>query len=253
MDGLTIAFSDEHEETTAGGGYYSRTVPAGWTGTFLPIAAAYSFTPAFATIIAIHADTTQDFIVLASTYEISGTVETGSGDPVAGVVLALSAGDLETTGPDGTYSFTVNHGWSGTVTPSKVGWTINPPQRIYSNVTSDQTNQDYTGTASADTYTISGTVTDQGIGAGMDGVTLTFSDGHEETTSGGGNYSYTVPVFWSGTVIPDELPGYIFSPAPATIGPVQADTIQDFSATPATHAISGMVMDHEATAVEGLP
>ena len=49
------------------------------------------------------------------------------------------------TAADGSYSGTVNYGWSGTVTPTKAGYTFSPSSQNYSNVTSNQT-QNYTGT-----------------------------------------------------------------------------------------------------------
>jgi hypothetical protein len=43
----------------------------------------------------------------------------------------------------------VPSGWSGTVTPSNACYTFNPPNRIYSNVTANQTAQNYTATFNA--------------------------------------------------------------------------------------------------------
>jgi hypothetical protein len=50
------------------------------------------------------------------------------------------------TNTNGYYSAEVDDGWSGTVTPQKSGYTFDAANRIYTNVTSDQTNQNYTGT-----------------------------------------------------------------------------------------------------------
>ena len=52
-------------------------------------------------------------------------------------------GDPVTSG-GGSYSATVNSGWSGTVTPTKVGYTFSPANREYLDLSSDQMNQDYT-------------------------------------------------------------------------------------------------------------
>jgi hypothetical protein len=49
------------------------------------------------------------------------------------------------TDSNGYYSSTVSYGWSGTVTPSKSGYSFSPPSTTYSSVTSNQ-NQNYTGT-----------------------------------------------------------------------------------------------------------
>lgn len=47
---------------------------------------------------------------------------------------------------DGFYSFTVASGWAGTVRPSLTGETFNPDHLVYTNVNSDQANQDYDAT-----------------------------------------------------------------------------------------------------------
>jgi uncharacterized repeat protein (TIGR02543 family) len=48
------------------------------------------------------------------------------------------------TDDTGYYSAKVKNGWSGVVTPARTGFTFDPSSRSYSNVTSDQINQDYT-------------------------------------------------------------------------------------------------------------
>ncbi len=47
------------------------------------------------------------------------------------------------TDDTGYYSAKVKNGWSGVVTPSRTGFTFDPSSRTYSNVASDQINQDY--------------------------------------------------------------------------------------------------------------
>jgi hypothetical protein len=53
-------------------------------------------------------------------------------------------GRLATSIYDGSYAFPVSDGWSGTVTPSKPGYTFSPPYRTYTYVTEDKTGQNYT-------------------------------------------------------------------------------------------------------------
>ena len=48
------------------------------------------------------------------------------------------------TDSNGYYSADVNSGWSGTVTPSKAGYTFSPPNKVYSNVIADVNSQNYT-------------------------------------------------------------------------------------------------------------
>jgi len=58
------------------------------------------------------------------------------------VVMSGLPGD-PSTNSSGYYSATIDHGWSGTVTPHKSGYSFDPTNRMYSNVVSNQYNQDY--------------------------------------------------------------------------------------------------------------
>ena len=74
------------------------------------------------------------------TYTISGNAGVG------GATMTYTGGSTSADG-SGNYSFLVSSGWSGTVTPSKSGYTFSPPSRSYSNVTSNQTGQNYTASS----------------------------------------------------------------------------------------------------------
>jgi predicted outer membrane repeat protein len=65
---------------------------------------------------------------------------------VAGVSLSYLEGTLKTVKADskGNYSIRFSVGWSGTITPSKVGYTFTPANNNYSNLQSDQIGEDYT-------------------------------------------------------------------------------------------------------------
>jgi len=65
---------------------------------------------------------------------------------VAGAVLSYTDGTPKTVTADnnGNYSISVPVGWSGTVKPSKNGQKFTPISQTYSNVQTDQTNQNYT-------------------------------------------------------------------------------------------------------------
>ncbi|MGD0589298.1 MAG: T9SS type A sorting domain-containing protein [Bacteroidota bacterium] len=69
-----------------------------------------------------------------NTYTISGSVG------VSGVVMN---GLGVSTDASGNYAGKVNYGWSGTVTPTKTGYSFNPTSRTYTNVTSDQGGGNY--------------------------------------------------------------------------------------------------------------
>ena len=74
------------------------------------------------------------------TYTISGNAGVG------GATLSYMNVTPKTTSSatDGSYSFSVSLGWSGTVTPTKTGYTFSPVNRPYSNVLANQIDQDYT-------------------------------------------------------------------------------------------------------------
>ncbi|MDD5327870.1 MAG: metallophosphoesterase, partial [Phycisphaerae bacterium] len=80
-------------------------------------------------------------------YTISGTITT-DGSPLAGVTMNGLPGN-PVTDANGFYIAGVVSGWSGTVTPTKSNYTFTPTSRPYSNVTADQTGQNYTATYSS--------------------------------------------------------------------------------------------------------
>ena len=77
-------------------------------------------------------------------YEIISTI--GGNVGVAGVTLIYVDGTPKTITADakGNYALSVSVDWSGTVTPSKLGYTFTPASRTYGNVQGDQTGQNYT-------------------------------------------------------------------------------------------------------------
>ncbi|MHC4791525.1 MAG: hypothetical protein ACYS8Y_08845, partial [Planctomycetota bacterium] len=157
---------------------------------------------------------------------ISGAVTEG-GSPLADVVMSGLPGDPCTDGA-GLYTATVDYGWSGTVTPAKAGYTFSPASIPYSNVTSDQLNEDYTATLL--TYTISGAVTEGG--SPLADVVMSGLPG-DPCTDGAGLYTATVDYGWSGTVTPAKA-GYTFSPASIPYSNVTSDQLnEDYTATPA--------------------
>ena len=157
--------------------------------------------------------------------------------------VMMSGLPVETITAGGSYSATVNYGWTGTITPAKEGYTFSPTNKTYSNVTSNQSSQNYTPTLV--TYTISGHV------GTLDGVTMNGLPGNP-VTSGGGAYSATVTTTWSGTVTPAKT-GYTFSPTSRMYSNVGSNLTEDYTPIINTYTISGNAGTISGVTMSGLP
>ncbi len=239
IEGVTITFSgDEGEATTDADGNYSHSVSYGWSGTATPSLAGYGFTPASREYTEITSDQTNEDYTGFIVYIISGFIRDGGGEGIDEVTITFSNNGGEVlTAADGSYSHAVKEGWSGTATPAKNCYSFTPPSQDYTNVNSDHTSQDYTGTFL--TYTISGTIRMASTSAPLSGVVMSGLPGNP-VTDASGYYEATVDCGWSGTVTPTLL-GTVFSPVSQDYEDVQSDyTSQDYTAYPAW-IISGHV------------
>ncbi len=224
--GVTVGYSGGSTVTNSSGGY-SFTVTEGWSGTVTPSLAGWRFTPTSRSYSNLLGDTTfQNYTALRSStrFTISGRV-THQGVGLEGVVLdGLTGGPV--TDASGNYSVRVKVGWSGTVTPVSDGYSFTPSAITYTNVSFHYSNQNYTTVT--EFPAVSGSVY-HSDGTGIEGVTLTFSDGGGSIVTGvSGAYSHEVGSGWSGTVTP-SLGGYAFNPSSRTYTGVTANiTNQDY-------------------------
>jgi hypothetical protein len=133
--------------TADGSGNYSFTVPADWNGTVTPSkAGGFVFSPPNRTYATVAANQiAQDYTAFVG-FTISGNV--GVTGWSSGVTLSYTDGTPKTviSQPDGSYSIPVPAGWTGTVTPSHPCFNFTPANHPYTNVTSNKTNQNFTGT-----------------------------------------------------------------------------------------------------------
>ena len=128
-------------------GLWSGKVPSGYN------TATFGQLPGYNTPAAITVDVPAGgFISKNVTYTalsrpvISGYIKTTSGTPISGVSVAFSNSvESVTTDSNGYYNNDVSNGWSGMVTPSLSYYTFGTP-KSYSNITANQSNQNYTGT-----------------------------------------------------------------------------------------------------------
>jgi len=149
MDGLPGSL------TTDASGYYEATLDCGWSGTVTPTLTRYVFSPSSRSYADLSSDQAgQDYEAYPG-WIISGSVKTGAGEGIGGVTITFSVVETTTTtSADGSYSHTVIEGWSGEATPYKICYSFSPSSLSFSNLTSDQSNQDYTGTLIQYTLTI---------------------------------------------------------------------------------------------------
>ena len=182
-----------------------------------------------------------DLTVTANYVPTSPLISGNAG--VGGATLTYTGTTSGSTVADagGNYSFAIATGWNGTVHPTKPGYTFSA-DKVYTNVQTDQTGQNYTATPIPNS--ISGTITITGGTTPLAGVTLSYTDGtlHSTTTDSLGNYAFTVTSGWTGTVTPDKT-GYTFNPINRiySTGVTTSQTAQNYTATSVTYTISGLV------------
>ena len=174
-------------------------------------------------------------------YTISGKLQTSTGTAIASATVTGN-GTLgaKTTDASGNYSFTgVARGTSYTLTPSKAGYTFSPASASGTNVIAGATHN-FTGTASALTYTISGKV-QTSTGAGIASATVTGSGSlGTRTTDASGNYSFTGVLLGTSYTLTPSKAGYAFSPASASGSNLSAGATHNFVGA-FTYTISGKV------------
>ena len=250
LEGVEVTFSNGVSATyTDADGNYTRCVPDGWSGDITPVSSTYTFDPVSISLSNVTAPSTDnDFSTSVPTVNISGTI-TQDGTGLAGVTVTFSNGGGTTvTTSSGTYSKDLDSGWSGTATPSLAGKTFSPTSRSYSNVTSDQTDQDYTATDI--TYTVSGYVTDNG--APVENVEMQLTGLTSVYTDASGAYIFSAPHGWSGTIIPVKA-GYEFIPAQRNITTIYSNLSGlNFAATIETFAVTGTITDDSSNPLEGV-
>lgn len=232
LSGVKVGYSGSEINDsvfTNADGFYTLTVPQGWTGVVQPAKSGYTFYPHHYSYTSISQNyTNQNFTIFQGTtqyYSIEGYVRLATGAPVEGVKMTftdaltakhapeeINSVDSVFTGADGKYFKYVPANWNGSVVPSKLFYTFAPVNRNYTNVNNIITGQDYTATY-VQTYTISGYIRFTS-GAALSGVKLTFSGSQINDsvfTNADGFYTLTVPQGWTGVVQPSKT-GYTFYP-----------------------------------------
>ncbi|MFC1538747.1 beta-sandwich domain-containing protein [Candidatus Latescibacterota bacterium] len=229
---VTVTLSGDTSDSMVvnDGENFSFNVAHGGNYTLTPEKTGYIFTPQSAEVSNVTSNITQDFSAEQTTYTISGTVI--DADSVT-VTLSGDSSDTMVVNDGDSYSFTVTHGGSYTITPEKSGYIFTPQSANFSDVTSDIT-QDFS--AVQITYKISGVVT------GADGVTLILSGDSSDSkiVNDGKSYYFTLAQGGNYTITPQKY-GYEFTPASVSLKNVTSDNTQSFSGVQITFTISGIV------------
>ncbi|MDH4257646.1 MAG: hypothetical protein OEV50_02460, partial [Candidatus Aminicenantes bacterium] len=229
IEGVTITFSGgEGGAVTDVSGNYSHSVSYGWSGTATPSKAGYAFTPSSRSYTELISDRADEGYTGYIVHLISGFVRTDGGEGMEGVAITFDNGGGEaTTASDGSYSHLIKEGWSGTATPSLACYTFTPPSWSYTDVTSDYSDQNYTGTFL--TYVISGSILTSLTVSDVSGVVMSGLPG-SPVTGASGYYEATVDCGWSGTVTPTR-DRTVFNPSARNYLSLNSDqSSQDYQA-----------------------
>ncbi|MFL6211488.1 MAG: carboxypeptidase regulatory-like domain-containing protein [Pyrinomonadaceae bacterium] len=230
LSGVTVQLSGAQiatAQTDANGDYTLNDLQAGQSYTVTPVKANYHFTPASLAVNNLTADQTANFTGTFNTYTLNGHVTDSMGNGLSGVQIILSGDQSGTslTGASGDYSFpglvaTGNY----TVTPAKTGFIFTPASASFNNLSGDQVS-DFVATP---IYTITGSVTRNGVGILGVMVALNGTETGLTTTDSSGNYSFQNVVPGSYTVTP-SLAGYKFTPASQAFTNLSSNQIANFT------------------------
>jgi hypothetical protein len=148
-----------------------------------------------------------------TTYSISGTIATSGGTGIGGVSVSNGSTSV-TTNSSGQYTFSGLANGNYTLTPSLSGYIFSPTSLAVTVNGANVSGQNFTGTASATTFSVSGTVTTS-AGAAISGVSV--SNGSTTvTTNSSGQYTFASLANGTYTLTP-SLSGYTFSPASLSV------------------------------------
>jgi hypothetical protein len=170
---------------------------------------------------AVHDDGTtygpeKSFTTQIAEYTVSGTIMLID-QPLAGVDVVLD-GQTTTTDANGDFSFTVETGFSGTITPTSGSYRFTPASISVEDVTEDSPGNDF---AASTSFNLSGYAFFRG--APLANVHLSIG-GKTAMTNGNGYFVIEVDQDFSGTLTPSR-DGFSFTPASVAIDPVQSNVI----------------------------
>ncbi len=235
--GATIALTGTSTVTATAdaSGNYTFSGLANGSYTVTPTKTGYTFSPASVAVTVNSANVTAaTFTATQQTWTISGLV--GTAGSSATIALTGASTATTTASASGAYTFTGLANGSYTVTPTKSGYTFSPTSAAVTVNGANVTVPNFTATAQ--TWTISGSVGTTGSGAT---IALTGASTATTTASASGAYTFAGLANGSYTVTPTKS-GATFSPASVGVTVSGANaTAATFTATLQTWTISGSV------------
>ncbi|MHC5083417.1 MAG: hypothetical protein ACYTET_05705, partial [Planctomycetota bacterium] len=146
IEGVDVTASEGTGSTTTGSdGFYSISVPQGWSGTITPSKTAWTFDPENREYTNVVSNQTLNITGLFP-LTISGNIRTEQSEPIGGViVLASNGGTVDLTDTNGYYEVLVPSGWSGTISVRRIGYTFDPVERSYTDLQDYLYNEDFQG------------------------------------------------------------------------------------------------------------
>ncbi len=229
---VTLSGASSGTTTAAANGTFSFPGLANGSYTVAVSHTGYVMTPASQAVTLNGANASPTFSSTAQTFSITGTIS-GTGGNGATVRLTGAASATTTASTTGAYTFTGLAAGSYTVAASKTGFVFTPASQTVTVSTANVT----ANFSSAQTFTISGTIS----GTGGNGATVSLTGAATATTtaSTSGAYSFTGVVAGSYTVTPSKA-GFAFTPANRAVTVSTANVTASFTSAQ-TFTISGTI------------
>ncbi len=230
LAGVKVTLSGSQPVTTStdnNGNYIFTGLPTSGRYVVTPASDDYNFDPA--TIVTPNGDQTANFITKPKTYLVKGTVRS-NGNPVPGVLVALSGSSLGTRVTDGAgqYSFELPKGGSYVLTPTKANYTFSP---AWTSINVLNANVEIDFNATLRKQSITGRVLNSD-GAPVAGVVVTLSGpvSSTTTTASDGTYSFTNLDVGTSWMVIAAKNHFALAPAVQTVDDLDADTFVNFEA-----------------------
>ncbi len=130
------------------GNFYGE-VPAGWSGTVIPVAEGYTFTPDKIQVANLQSDLlNQVFTVFSeqpiSNFAVSGSIKYEKGLPIQNISITGLPNEIKTS-TDGSYEVVLPKGWTGTITPVSETHVFSPAFIAINNLSSPWQDRNFTG------------------------------------------------------------------------------------------------------------